>query len=760
MITSTVGSSLHSKIKHLSDAEWHELLARSIDTREVDGITLPGFPSPDVQRIFVGTSDRKAIAEGFGFYSQVKRWCRATGNPVGPRSTILDFGVGWGRIIRFFVKDTPEQQLFGVDVNEYAVSECLRTGVPGSVLLIDKRGHLPFEDATFTHIVAYSVFTHLAPEAASHWMTELSRVAAEGAVFIYTVEPREFLEAAATGIPGTRPVRILPEQWRAPAADALGRLDKLGYAFLPTVGEHHAKDYGDAVYLPKYIKEEWEKHFTFSDYISDVKQVAQAGVIVRKGKGAPLKVACFMMQKNEYLLVEHWCRYHAAMFGAKNLFVFDNGSTDPRTIAQLASAAADGVNVDLTFTKKQDFATKGEVLGGLAREKASNYDFLMFHDCDEFIAVVRPDGSVSCSQEDVLFRLEELRDSKDVLRIKGSYINVPNTQSEFFFWNGDEGKKVFFASTAFEEIDMGFHHGKSKFSDVERVTAIVHFHFQNKPFSHLLSSAREKLADRIPDFDNETLRRYNGPGAHLAQYFLLTEDEYLKRYTKSSNIKVTAFSEQFAALGMSVPYAPSPTNRPTIAPMISSKIPLRMSAEEAALFSSVLNCSDRYMEFGAGGTTCLAATTVKGSVISVDSSKEWIEAVGAECAKQYGVAPLVLYANIGPTKEWGYPADATSMPTWPRYHRDVWDTTDAANADLYLVDGRFRVASFIQILLRCKLRTLIAFHDYESREHYHIAARFARKVAQAGDLTIFQPVPEKDDLVLERVLAIHCYDPS
>ena len=85
---------LHDRIKHFSDAEWHAMLARSVDSQEVDGVLLPGFPAPEAQRAFVGSSGKNTIAEAFGFYIQVKRWARAAGNPVGPASTVLDFGVG------------------------------------------------------------------------------------------------------------------------------------------------------------------------------------------------------------------------------------------------------------------------------------------------------------------------------------------------------------------------------------------------------------------------------------------------------------------------------------------------------------------------------------------------------------------------------------------------------------------------------------------------------------------------------------------
>ena len=49
-----------------------------------------------------------------------------------------------------------------------------------------------------------------------------------------------------------------------------------------------------------------------------------------------------MMQKNEDDLLEPWIKYHSNMFGAENLFIYDNGSTSPLVAEVLEKAAVDG----------------------------------------------------------------------------------------------------------------------------------------------------------------------------------------------------------------------------------------------------------------------------------------------------------------------------------------------------------------------------------------------------------------------------------
>ena len=58
-----------------------------------------------------------------------------------------------------------------------------------------------------------------------------------------------------------------------------------------------------------------------------------------------------------------------------------------------------------------------------------------------------------------------------------------------------------------------------------------------------------------------------------------------------------------------------------------------MSDNELALFVAFLRNSAKYLEFGVGGTTVLAATHVRDWVIAVDSSKEWIDKVHLSCSQ-------------------------------------------------------------------------------------------------------------------------------
>ncbi len=170
----------------------------------------------------------------------------------------------------------------------------------------------------------------------------------------------------------------------------------------------------------------------------------------------------------------------------------------------------------------------------------------------------------------------------------------------------------------------------------------------------------------------------------------------------------------------------------------------RMSEEETALFLSFVRNSRQYVEFGTGGSTVLASKHVKHSILSVDSSQTWLDKVSSAC-HACQTTPELMLVDIGPTGDWGFPTDGSTKSCWPNYHSAIWKHEQSSDADLYLVDGRFRVACFAQTVLHCKLTAIIGFHDFSSRPDYHCVREIAQEIATAGDLSFFLPLPRRRD---------------
>jgi ubiquinone/menaquinone biosynthesis C-methylase UbiE len=177
-------SVLAMRYSGLSDKKWFETIAASLSDASLG---LPGFPSPQVQANFTGRSGRPALEEAFEFYTLIKS---SVPTLTGP---ILDFGCGWGRILRFFLKDLDPKYVHGVDVEPSAIAECRDTKVPGDIQLIAPHGPLPFSKDTFQIVYAYSVFTHLPEQAAAHWMREIKRVLKPEGRIVFTALTARYL---------------------------------------------------------------------------------------------------------------------------------------------------------------------------------------------------------------------------------------------------------------------------------------------------------------------------------------------------------------------------------------------------------------------------------------------------------------------------------------------------------------------------------------------------------------------------------------
>jgi SAM-dependent methyltransferase len=118
------------------------------------------------------TIRRKMVAEGFPFDGGTK---------------VLDFGVGCGRILRYFGIDGAACEFVGADVDEDAISWNRQHLDFAQFERLPFSPPTPFRDAEFAAIYAFSVFSHLPEERHLAWLQELHRISRPGAVLVITV---------------------------------------------------------------------------------------------------------------------------------------------------------------------------------------------------------------------------------------------------------------------------------------------------------------------------------------------------------------------------------------------------------------------------------------------------------------------------------------------------------------------------------------------------------------------------------------------
>ena len=94
----------------------------------------------------------------------------------GPHSgKVLEVGCGLGHLLGWL---SPAYQVFGTDINLWALSQARRNVLQGSFIIADAQDLGFFSDGTFQIVIAKHVVEHLSkPESA---LAEMSRVLAPG----------------------------------------------------------------------------------------------------------------------------------------------------------------------------------------------------------------------------------------------------------------------------------------------------------------------------------------------------------------------------------------------------------------------------------------------------------------------------------------------------------------------------------------------------------------------------------------------------
>ncbi|MCC3571021.1 MAG: class I SAM-dependent methyltransferase [Microcoleus sp. PH2017_40_RAT_O_B] len=279
--------SLFQYAHKLSDREWFEVLVKSIDNPVINGIEMPTFPPDEMQKNYVGSSGESALKEAFKFYSEVKHYAVNLGRSLTPESRILDFGCGWGRYIRFFLKDVVPENLYGIDVDPEMVDICQKTVRYGKYSTVKPQPPAGFADNTFDVIYAYSVFSHLSETVHIKWVEEFSKILKPGGILVATTQSRNFIEFCRSLRGQTHSFG-----WYNALANSfidteatLTDYDEGKFLYSPTGGgsTRDASFYGEAIISPAYVNREWTKYLNFHDFVDDPQRCNQAIIFMQKG---------------------------------------------------------------------------------------------------------------------------------------------------------------------------------------------------------------------------------------------------------------------------------------------------------------------------------------------------------------------------------------------------------------------------------------------------------------------------------------------
>lgn len=240
-----------------------------------------------MQQNWTGSIGDATLQEAFDFYRLVLARSRAYGRPVGRATRVLDFGCGWGRITRFFLREVDPGNLVGSDCYAEALVEARRNSRWGQFVLTDPRPPAPFQDGSLDLIYLYSVFSHLAESIHLDWLREFHRLLRPGGLVIATTRKRAFiLECAALRARTAVPVFAAGGAGSfIDTEEALRRYDAGEFCHSPTGGGGVLADsfYGETCIPRVYAEREWGKLFTVRDFLDSDPHCPQTVAVLQKG---------------------------------------------------------------------------------------------------------------------------------------------------------------------------------------------------------------------------------------------------------------------------------------------------------------------------------------------------------------------------------------------------------------------------------------------------------------------------------------------
>jgi ubiquinone/menaquinone biosynthesis C-methylase UbiE len=290
-VTAPIPDPIQHAFAGLTDAQWRAVLLRSVKERVIDGVPMPGFPDPQTQVLYTSRSNEDALEEALAFRAVAKASCATFSRPISGATRLLDFGVGWGRIVRTFANDISGRNLYGVDLNASILERCRAVMTVGKYTQCQHGQPLDFPGGFFDLITAFSVFSHLSEKTHLTWLKELHRVLKPGGLAVITTLSGRFVAECTTAAANPdasawsrERAKIVIEafpDWRR----QLGEHRPETFFYLPAGGGFEgmeAEHYGWAMIRPEYARKHWASLFEIVDFKDDPKLCEQAIFVLRK----------------------------------------------------------------------------------------------------------------------------------------------------------------------------------------------------------------------------------------------------------------------------------------------------------------------------------------------------------------------------------------------------------------------------------------------------------------------------------------------
>lgn len=212
------------------------------------------FPPPTLMyRVSGLTSAHDFAGHGRDLFSALSK---ASPKSLLDFQTILDFGIGSGRLARMF-KDF-RGVYYGADV-DHELLDWAASALPWvTAMATTPREPLPCASGQFDCVISISVYSHMNEQDANFYLHELHRVTSQGAFLFLTIHGQRALDRALTESSILKMLAIPQDSVRLSVA----KLASTGFSFVQQgYLTSDTYDYGMTFISENYVRTRWSELF-------------------------------------------------------------------------------------------------------------------------------------------------------------------------------------------------------------------------------------------------------------------------------------------------------------------------------------------------------------------------------------------------------------------------------------------------------------------------------------------------------------------
>ena len=151
--------------------------------------------------------------------------------------------------------------------------------------------------------------------------------------------------------------------------------------------------------------------------------------------------------------------------------------------------------------------------------------------------------------------------------------------------------------------------------------------------------------------------------------------------------------------------------------------------EELIGFLSFLTKDTIFFETGSGCSSIIAKFYSK-KTYAVEGCKKYYE-----YGIKNGLKDILIFKNLKPDDpKWSKPGKQSNLEDWKNYFQSY---KTEYKADVILIDGRFKIATALDIFNKINYNTIVFIHEYNKRPPYFIIEQYYNYIYHWGSLFAF-----------------------